>query len=203
LKRFLDVFLGTLLLVLCVPSAATVAVAVRLRMGPPVLFRQKRPGLDGKLFTLYKFRTMSTGPGTDAARLTPLGRLLRRFSLDELPQLVNVLRGDMSLVGPRPLLPEYLDLYTPTQAQRHDVKPGLTGWAQIHGRNALSWPRRLALDVWYVKHRSLRLDVRILVRTLWQLLDGHGVRQPGHATAERLTAEHLRHKPPDTTPPSP
>ena len=196
MKRLLDITLGALALVLCAPLMAGVAVVVGLCLGRPVLFRQQRPGLHGQPFTLYKFRTMRPGTAPDAERLTPLGRRLRRFSLDELPQLFNVLRGEMSLVGPRPLLMEYLDVYAPDQARRHAVKPGLTGWAQLHGRNALPWPQRLQLDVWYVDHQSLGLDVHILLRTVWQVVHGRGVRQPGHATVERLTAAKKAATPP-------
>lgn len=188
MKRLLDIMLSAPALLLAAPLMLAVALAIRWRMGRPVLFRQQRPGLHGQSFTLYKFRTMRGGSAPDGQRLTPLGHWLRRFSLDELPQLFNVLKGDMSLVGPRPLLVEYLDVYTSAQARRHEVKPGLTGWAQVHGRNALPWSRRLALDVWYVDHRSLWLDVRILARTAWHILHGRGVRQPGHATVERLTS---------------
>lgn len=183
-KRSVDVVLaGTGLAVAAVPMAL-VGLAVRLTMGPPVLFRQVRPGRHGRPFTLYKFRTMtgSEASGTDAQRITPLGRFLRSTSLDELPELVNVLRGDMSLVGPRPLLVEYLDRYTPEQNRRHEVRPGLTGLAQVSGRNATTWEERFALDVWYVDHRSLGLDLRILARTAAQVLRRQGISAPGMAT---------------------
>ncbi|MEO7825788.1 MAG: sugar transferase, partial [Allosphingosinicella sp.] len=159
-KRPADILLSALGLIVLAPVLAAVAVAVATRLGRPVLFRQVRPGLGGKPFRLVKFRTMldavdSEGrPLDDSRRLTPFGRLLRASSLDELPELWNVLKGDMSLVGPRPLLMHYLPLYSPEQARRHDVRPGLTGWAQVNGRNALSWPEKLALDTWYVDHRS-------------------------------------------------
>jgi len=159
-------------------------------MGRPVLFRQERPGLGGRTFLITKFRTMTDrrGPdGTllpDAERLTALGRWLRRTSIDELPELLDVMRGDMSLVGPRPLLVEYLPLYSAEQARRHEVRPGITGWAQVHGRNAATWKQKLADDVWYVDHRSLRLDLEILRRTVGQVLGGRDVSAPGHATAE-------------------
>jgi sugar transferase EpsL len=192
LKRAIDVVgAGTGLLLAAVPMAA-IAVAVRRTLGRPVLFRQQRPGLHARPFELLKFRTMregidaAGGPLDDAARLTPLGQRLRAWSLDELPELVNVLRGDMSLVGPRPLLMEYLDLYTPEQARRHEVRPGLTGLAQVAGRNALSWQDRFALDVWYVDHWSLWLDARILARTVWAVLRRRGITD-GTATAERFT----------------
>ena len=171
---------------------ALIALAVRLRLGAPVLFRQVRPGLHAEPFTLIKFRTMTAARDVDGHllpddhRLTPLGRFLRRASLDELPELWNVLRGEMSLVGPRPLLMQYLERYTPQQARRHEVPPGLTGWAQVNGRNALSWEEKFDLDVWYVDHVSWGLDVRIIWMTLWQVLRREGVSQPGHATAQEF-----------------
>jgi sugar transferase EpsL len=142
--------------------------------------------LGGRPFFLFKFRTMREGEGEDVERLTWLGRFLRRFSLDELPELWNVLKGDMSLVGPRPLLMQYLDHYTPEQARRHEVKPGITGWAQVNGRNAVSWEEKFAYDVWYVDHRSFGLDLRILFLTFWKVLRGEGVSQPGQATMEEF-----------------
>lgn len=165
MKRFLDVFLSVLLLLLSAPLLAGLACAVWLRMGRPVLFRQRRPGLHEQPFTIYKFRTMHPGRAPAAARLPPLGRFLRRTSLDELPELFNVLRGEMSLVGPRPLLERYLSCYTPRERKRHDVRPGLTGWTQIHDHERLSWNERLEMDAWYVEHRTLLLDLRILLRT--------------------------------------
>ena len=164
------------------PMVALVAGVVRIGMGRPVFFRQTRPGWRGRPFMLIKFRTMRDGPGTDAERLTRVGRWLRRTSLDELPELLNVLRGDLSLVGPRPLLMEYLPRYTPEQARRHEVRPGITGWAQVRGRNALTWEEKFRLDVWYVDHRSLWLDLRILAVTGWQVVRGRGVCAEGHAT---------------------
>lgn len=175
-KRALDVMGSAAGLLLLSPLLAGIAVAVRASLGSPVLFRQVRPGLGGKPFTILKFRTMRPlRPGepayfSDAERLTPLGRFLRSTSLDELPELWNVLRGDMSLVGPRPLLVEYLDKYTPEQARRHDVPPGITGWAAVNGRHTARFADRLALDVWYVDHWSLRLDLEIIARTLWQVI---------------------------------
>ncbi len=191
-KRAVDVVAGTVLLIAAAPLMVAVAVAVRLRLGRPALFRQERPGISGRPFTLLKFRTMTDardGSGLllpDQERLTRLGRFLRQTSLDELPELVNVLRGDMSLVGPRPLLMEYLPRYTPQQMRRHEVRPGLTGWAQVRGRNALSWDDKFDLDVWYVDHRSLRLDARILWATAWSVLGRRGISAPGHATAEKF-----------------
>src|SRR5262249_9921716 len=159
-------------------------------MGGPVLFRQQRPGLRGELFTILKFRTMvdRTAPDgrplPDSQRLTQLGRFLRRTSLDELPELVNVLRGDMSLVGPRPLLAEYLPRYSKEQMRRHDIRPGITGWSQVNGRNALTWDEKFALDVWYVDNRSLQIDLQILQKTIGQVVTGEGIAHPGVATME-------------------
>ena len=190
LKRVIDVLFASTALVVLSPLLAVVAVLVRVRMGPPVLFRQLRPGREERPFELTKFRTMTDqrGPdGTllpDAQRLTALGRFLRRTSIDELPELVNVVRGDMSLVGPRPLLMEYLPRYSAEQARRHEVRPGVTGWTQVNGRNELTWDEKFALDVWYVDHRSTRLDLEILGRTVSQVLSGQGVSAPGHATME-------------------
>lgn len=192
LKRGVDVVgAGAALLVLS-PLLLVVAVLIRLRMGSPVLFRQMRPGLHGQPFELIKFRTMTDARAADGTlapdeqRLTALGRWLRRTSIDELPELANVLRGEMSLVGPRPLLVEYLPLYSPEQARRHDVRPGITGWTQVNGRNALSWDDKFAHDVWYVDHRSLRLDAAILARTVRLVVRGDGVSAPGHATMENF-----------------
>lgn len=192
-KRAIDVVVAGVGLVVLSPVLAAIALAVRVTMGSPVLFVQVRPGRDGAPFPLLKFRTMTERRGPDGAllpdaeRITRLGRILRRASLDELPELVNVVRGDMSLVGPRPLLMEYLDLYTPEQARRHEVRPGITGWAQVNGRNATTWEERFAHDLYYVEHRSLRLDLRILARTITQVLTGAGVSQPGVATMPRFT----------------
>lgn len=181
-KRLLDLSLAVPGLILLSPLFCCVALAVRCTLGPGVLFRQVRPGLHGRPFTILKFRTMLHGPGDDAARLTAFGRFLRSTSLDELPELVNVLRGDMSLVGPRPLLMQYLPRYSPEQARRHEVLPGITGWAQVSGRNALSWEEKFALDVWYVDNRSLLLDLRILWRTLVAVLRRQGINAAGEAT---------------------
>ena len=191
-KRILDLVLTIPGLLLISPLLGIIALWIRLRMGSPVLFRQVRPGLRAMPFTLYKFRTMVDARGTDGrvlsdgARLTALGRSLRSFSLDELPELVNVLRGEMSLVGPRPLLTSYLDRYTPEQSRRHDVLPGMTGWAQVNGRNALTWEEKFRHDVWYVDHRSLWLDLKILAITLLKTLTREGISQPGQATAEEF-----------------
>jgi lipopolysaccharide/colanic/teichoic acid biosynthesis glycosyltransferase len=187
-KRAFDILVAAVGLFLLAPVIGLVALLVRVRMGSPVLFRQKRPGLNGRAFELVKFRTMLPTPegvnpfATDAERLTPFGRRLRASSLDELPQLWNVLRGDMSLVGPRPLLLHYLPRYTPEQARRHDVRPGLTGWAQINGRNAVTWDEKLALDLWYVDNRSMALDLKILFLTLIRVFGVAGISAEGSAT---------------------
>lgn len=188
-KRALDLILVSPALVASLPVQAVLAALVRLKMGKPVLFRQERPGLGGRPFVMLKFRTMTderdpTGNLlADEARLTGFGRFLRSTSLDELPELWNVLKGDMSLVGPRPLLTHYLSRYTVDQARRHDVRPGITGWAQINGRNTAEWPAKLAMDTWYVDHVSLRLDLRILLRTVIAVTSRQGISATGHATA--------------------
>jgi lipopolysaccharide/colanic/teichoic acid biosynthesis glycosyltransferase len=179
---------------------AIIAVAVRVTMGAPVLFRQVRPGLHGAPFTLVKLRTMRGGEGSDAERLTPLGSLLRSTSVDELPELINVLRGEMSLVGPRPLLTDYLAHYTLEQARRHEVRPGITGWAAIQGRNTTSWERRMQLDVWYVDHWSLALDLRILLLTVVKVVRREGISAEGHATMPRFDDDTARGGPPDWMP---
>ena len=187
-KRLFDVVGSSLALVVLSPIMAAVAALVRTRIGSPILFRQDRPGRNGEPFQIVKFRTMTndTAPDgsllTDEDRLVEAGRLLRRWSLDELPELFNVINGDMSLVGPRPLLMEYLPRYTEEQARRHEMRPGLTGLAQVSGRNELPWDERFELDVWYIDHWSLRLDFRILVATLGQVLTGRGVSMQGHVT---------------------
>ncbi len=188
MKRLFDFSVSAALLVLLAPLLAGIAVLVRLRLGSPVLFKQIRPGLDGKPFEIIKFRTMTgarAADGTllsDAERLPPFGQWLRSTSLDELPELINVLRGDMSLVGPRPLLMQYLPLYTVEQARRHDVRPGVTGWAQVNGRNAISWDEKFALDTWYVDNHSLWLDLKILQMTAQAVLSRHGITAEGEAT---------------------
>lgn len=191
-KRFLDVILTIPGLLIISPLLLLIAIVVRIQMGPPTIFKQTRPGYKGKLFSVYKFRTMTDdrdeagGLLPDAVRLTRLGRLLRSFSLDELPELFNVLRGEMSLVGPRPLLTQYLDRYTLEQARRHDVLPGITGWAQVNGRNTLTWEDKFHFDVWYVENWSLRLDIKILLRTMWIVITREGISQPGFPTAEEF-----------------
>jgi sugar transferase EpsL len=189
-KRTVDVLIAAPLLVLLSPLLALVALAIRVVLGPPVLFRQERPGRHGTPFTILKFRTMNdrrraTGSLLpDEERLTGLGRFLRRTSFDELPELYNVLRGDMSLVGPRPLLMEYLPLYSSDQRRRHEVRPGITGWAQVNGRNALTWNDKFGLDTWYVEHRGLALDLKILAMTVGKVLRGADIAAPGVATME-------------------
>jgi sugar transferase EpsL len=192
-KRVIDVVLVSIGSVAIAPLFAVLAWRVRREFGTPILFRQVRPGLHGRRFELRKFRTMTDERGPDGRllpddeRLTRFGAWLRSTSLDEIPEMLNVLRGEMSLVGPRPLLVEYLDHYTPEQARRHQVRPGITGWSQIHGRNDMPWDRKLALDVWYVDHRSLTLDLRILYRTLWVMVTRQGVTLEGHATTVKFT----------------
>ena len=191
-KRALDVIVGLLVLALVSPLVAVLGGVVRSLLGRPVFFRQPRPGLRGLPFTLLKFRTMTNArdesgrPLPDAARLTPFGLFLRATSLDELPELWNVVRGDMSLVGPRPLLTQYLARYTTEQSRRHDVRPGITGWAQVNGRNALTWEERFRLDVWYVDHLSCWLDLKILVLTPWKILLREGISAPGQATMDEF-----------------
>lgn len=176
-KSLADRILATVLLIVLFPVLLGIAIGIWITMGKPILFTQPRPGQGGRVFTFYKFRSMkneydSTGRLLpDAQRLTRFGTFLRKTSLDELPQLFNILKGDMSFVGPRPLLVEYLDYYTPEQARRHAVKPGITGWAQVNGRNTVSWMEKCALDVWYVEHQSLKLDLRILAMTVWKVLE--------------------------------
>jgi sugar transferase EpsL len=193
LKRLLDVLVAAFALVVLSPLFALMAILVRARLGRPILFRQERPGLHGQPFILVKFRTLLDAtdedgkPRPDAERLTDFGRWLRSTSIDELPELWNVLRGHMSLVGPRPLLMHYLPLYTPDQARRHDVPPGITGWAQINGRNAISWDEKFALDTWYADHWSLWLDMKILVRTAASVLRSHGISAEGSATMPEFT----------------
>ncbi|MCL0049504.1 sugar transferase [Peptococcaceae bacterium] len=183
---------SAVLLVIFAPVMAVVALLVWIKLGRPVLFKQKRPGLHGKPFVFYKFRTMTDERDEngnllpDEKRLTSFGKFLRKYSLDELPQLINVLKGDMSLVGPRPLLMEYLPLYTKEQARRHEVRPGVTGWAQVNGRNAISWEEKFKLDVWYIDNRSFWLDIKILWLTLIKVIKREGINQKGHATREKF-----------------
>jgi len=196
-KRAFDIVLAAIALLLLSPAILLLSIAIRLKLGSPLLFRQIRPGLNGKPFQMVKFRSMrnATGPDgqplPDAQRLTTFGKSLRSSSLDELPELWNVLRGDMSLVGPRPLLMEYLPLYDQRQLRRHEVRPGITGWAQVNGRNALSWPQKFELDVWYVDNRSLWLDVKILWMTVRKVLVREGINAEGQATMERFRGNKL------------
>ncbi|MBK9123572.1 MAG: sugar transferase [Chloroflexi bacterium] len=190
MKRLLDLVLSSIGLVVLSPLVAILSLMIAIRLGRPILFTQQRPGLHGKSFKIYKFRTMTDTRDADGnllpdgERLTRFGRYLRSTSLDELPELLNVLKGDMSLVGPRPLLMHYLDLYTPEQARRHEVKPGITGWAQINGRNAISWEDKFKLDVWYVDNWSLWLDIRILALTVWKVIRREGISGQGEATVK-------------------
>lgn len=198
MKRLLDMLVAGLALIALAPLIAAVALLVRLTLGPPVLFRQQRPGLGARPFEMIKFRTMALAddrvgrPQPDEQRLGRVGRFLRASSLDELPELVNVLRGDMSLVGPRPLLIQYLDRYTREQARRHEVRPGITGWAQVNGRNAIGWEEKLAYDVWYVDNRSLLLDLRILLMTVGKLVRPHGIAAEGSATMPEFLGQKHR-----------
>lgn len=191
-KRLFDLLAAALGLLLLSPILLIIAALVGVFHGAPVLFRQQRPGYKGRLFFIYKFRTMTSARDEDgnllpdSARLTPLGRFLRSSSLDELPELFNILHGEMSFVGPRPLLTQYLARYSPEQARRHDALPGLTGWAQVNGRNALTWEEKFKLDVWYVDHRSFWLDIKILFLTFWKIFKREGISQPGHATMEEF-----------------
>jgi sugar transferase EpsL len=191
-KRALDIIAAAVALIVLSPVIALTALAVRMFLGSPVLFRQLRPGLHERPFTVMKFRTLADvrdATGTllpDGQRMTALGRIVRTLSLDELPQLMNVLRGDMSLVGPRPLLMQYLTRYSPEQRRRHEVRPGVTGWAQVNGRNALSWEEKFRYDVWYVDHLSFALDVKILLKSVWVVMRGFGISQSGRATADEF-----------------
>jgi sugar transferase EpsL len=193
MKRALDFLLALIALALLSPVLLLIAAGIRITMGKPVLFIQERPGFRGQIFHIYKFRTMRETRGPDGEllqdeeRITRIGRFLRSSSLDELPELLNVLKGEMSMVGPRPLRIEYLDLYTPEQARRHQVRPGITGWAQVNGRNTLSWEKKFEYDVWYVDHRNLRLDFKILGLTAIKVLRGEGISAAEHATMPPFT----------------
>ena len=191
-KRVFDLLLTIPGLILISPMLLLVVILVRIFHGKPVLFRQIRPGYHGKLFTVFKFRTMTEirdGQGNllpDENRITSLGKFLRATSIDELPELFNVLRGEMSLVGPRPLLTQYLERYSPEQRRRHEALPGITGWAQVNGRNTLTWEDKFGYDVWYVDHQSLWLDIKIMAITFWKVIRREGISQEGHATAEEF-----------------
>ena len=201
IKRVVDIVGASVGIILFAPVMLVVALLVLLTMGRPVLFRQKRPGLRGKPFTLYKFRTMRDARSAsgellpDELRLTTFGKWLRSTSLDELPELFNVLKGEMSLVGPRPLLMEYLPRYSPEQARRHEVKPGITGWAQVNGRNALSWEEKFRMDVWYVDNWNLWLDMKILLLTIWKVLKREGINAEGCATMPVFTGNTTQENP--------
>lgn len=195
-KRVLDVLLTIPAILVLSPVMLILAILVRVKIGTPIIFRQERPGYKGKPFWLYKFRTMTNALDAqdnllpDSQRLTRLGLFLRSYSLDELPELFNILRGEMSIVGPRPLLMQYLERYSPEQARRHKVLPGMTGWAQINGRNELSWEEKFKLDVWYVDHWSVWLDAKIILLTVAKVLHREGINQPGQATAEEFMGNH-------------
>lgn len=195
IKRLFDIVASGAGIIAVSPVLAGAAVGVRLKLGAPVLFRQQRPGKGGEPFTIYKFRTMTDERGSDGEllpdeeRLGKFGQFLRSTSIDELPELFNVLKGDMSLVGPRPLLMRYLSLYTEEQARRHEVRPGITGWAQVNGRNALSWEEKFEFDVWYVDNHSMWLDLKILAMTLWKVFRRDGISQEGEATAAYFTGK--------------
>jgi sugar transferase EpsL len=189
MKRLFDILVAGVVLILFSGLLVLLSLFIKIKLGSPVIFKQRRPGLNGQSFTLYKFRTMTNSDGgvtSDAERMTGFGAQLRRTSLDELPTLWNVIRGDMSLVGPRPLLIEYLDLYTDEQKRRHNVRPGITGWAQVNGRNSISWEEKFKLDVWYVDNHSFYLDVKILCMTIVSVFKSTDITQEGHVTAEKF-----------------
>ncbi|MCC7119217.1 MAG: sugar transferase [Anaerolineales bacterium] len=194
-KRLFDLFFSFIAILLLWPILCIVALLIRIFIGAPILFKQQRPGHQARPFFIYKFRTMTNRRDSsgsllpDAERLTPLGHFLRAFSLDELPELFNILRGEMSFVGPRPLLMQYLPLYSPEQARRHAMPPGLTGWAQINGRNAISWPEKFNYDLWYIDHWSFWLDLKIILLTAWKVLKREGISQTGTATTEYFKGE--------------
>ncbi|PGS52656.1 sugar transferase [Bacillus sp. AFS041924] len=192
MKRVIDLIISLTLLILLFPILIVVAIVIRLKMGSPILFTQQRPGLFGKPFSLYKFRTMSNlydeqgNLLSDEKRLSVLGKFIRKYSLDEFPQLLNILKGEMSLVGPRPFLMEYLSLYTKDQMSRHNVKPGITGWAQVNGRNEITWEEKFKLDIWYVENHNTMLDLKILFLTFLKVIKREGISQQGHVTMEKF-----------------
>lgn len=192
IKRLIDISISLIGLMVLFPFLLLISILIKINIKENVFFKQRRPGKNKKIFYLYKFKTMKELRNKngnllpDEKRLTKFGKLLRKFSLDELPEFWNVIKGDMSLVGPRPLLVEYLDRYTPEQARRHDVKPGITGWAQINGRNATTWEKKFKYDVWYVENRNLLLDIKIIIITILKVIKGEGISQPGHATMEEF-----------------
>jgi sugar transferase EpsL len=193
MKRAIDLVFSMILLVLVSPIIFVVAILIKAKMGTPLLFKQLRPGLDGKPFFLYKFRTMTNLQNdqgnihSDQMRLTDLGIFLRKYSVDEFPQLINVVKGEMSLVGPRPLLMEYLPLYSKKQEMRHNVKPGITGWAQVNGRNAITWEEKFKLDTWYVENQTILLDLKIIFLTMIKVLKKEGITYQGHVSMEKFT----------------
>ncbi|WP_020008202.1 sugar transferase [Salinicoccus albus] len=193
MKRLFDLAAAVLLLILLLPVMAVTAILVHRELGAPLLFRQIRPGRNGECFELYKFRTMTDETDAfgkllpDTLRLRPTGQMIRKYSLDELPQLINVIKGDLSLVGPRPLLTEYLPLYNTRQMKRHEVRPGITGWAQVNGRNTLPWPEKFEMDVWYIENHTFRLDVKILYMTVRKVLQSEGISQEGESTVQAFT----------------
>lgn len=193
MKRLFDFSCSLIGLIIVSPLLLLAALLIRMKLGSPVLFRQMRPGLYGRPFFVYKFRTMTDERDEngnllpDEERITPLGQMLRKFSIDELPQLFNVVKGDLSLVGPRPLLMEYLELYSPEQERRHEVRPGITGWAQVNGRNTISWEEKFKLDVWYVNHQSFFLDIKIIFLTVYKVFKREGISQQGHVTIEKFS----------------
>lgn len=195
MKRLFDLTATVIGLLIVSPLFLVISLLSLIKFGSPIIFCQQRPGLDGKSFMIYKFRTMTDECDedgkllTDEQRLTSFGKFMRSTSLDELPELINVLKGDMSLVGPRPLLMEYLPLYTPEQARRHAVRPGITGWAQVNGRNAISWDEKFKLDVWYVNNQSLLLDIKILFMTVKKVLVRDGISEDGHVTAQKFKGD--------------
>jgi lipopolysaccharide/colanic/teichoic acid biosynthesis glycosyltransferase len=198
IKRIVDIFASACGLLLLTPVMLAIAWLIRRETGSPVLFRQPRPGYQGRVFDMIKFRTMTSGKEADASRITPLGHFLRSTSLDELPELWNVLKGDMSLVGPRPLLVEYLPLYDTRQRRRHDVRPGITGWAQVNGRNLLSWDEKFELDVWYVENQSFGLDLRILLMTVLTIIRRDGIHAQGEATMPSFNGSRQKLVPSDS-----
>ncbi|EFS19777.1 sugar transferase [Staphylococcus hominis] len=197
LKRLFDIAVSATGLIISAPITLTTAVVISKKLGKPVLFRQVRPGQDGKPFKIYKFRTMSDERDEngellpDDQRMTPVGTFIRKSSIDELPQLINVLKGDISLVGPRPLLMEYLPLYNDEQKKRHNVKPGITGWAQVNGRNAISWDQKFKLDVWYAENQSFKLDMYIIYKTIINILQRKDINAPDHVTAEKFNGNEV------------
>ncbi|WP_026558783.1 sugar transferase [Bacillus sp. J37] len=198
MKRIFDLVVSIVLLILISPIMLSIAILVKIKLGSPIFFKQQRPGLHSKPFYFYKFRTMTDEKNEkgellpDQYRLTSFGKFLRKSSLDEFPQLINVIKGDISLVGPRPLLMDYLPLYTKKQAMRHLVRPGITGWAQINGRNSISWEEKFELDVWYVKNRNFLLDLKILFFTVYKVIRSQGINQPGNVTVEKFKGSNIR-----------